>query len=126
MLGPRFRSKGVVTLILTILFIFPRISLGTPYEKAILQALDKITARVFTIEAKLEEIIKFGTLEIIVRHCDKRPPEETPESAAYLEIIDIRPGGTRFKMFQGWMFASSPALSALEHPIYDVWVGDCI
>ena len=126
MLGPRLRSKGVVTLILTILFILPKISLGTPYEKAILQALDKITARVFTIEAKLGEIIKFGTLEIIVRHCDKRPPEETPESAAYLETIDIRPSGARFKMFQGWMFASSPALSALEHPIYDVWVGDCI
>ena len=60
-----------------------------------------------------------------MRFCDKRPPEETPETSVFLEIIDIRPGGQPIRVFTGWMFASSPALSALEHPTYDVWVIDC-
>lgn len=98
---------------------------ATPYETAILQGLDKVTARVITFEAPLGEVIRFGTLEIITRHCDKRPPEETPESAAFLDISEVRQGEPTASLFRGWMFASSPALSALEHPVYDVWVLDC-
>ncbi|HEX2117044.1 MAG TPA: DUF2155 domain-containing protein, partial [Alphaproteobacteria bacterium] len=52
-------------------------------------------------------------------------PEETPESAAFVEVRDIKPGETPKTLFVGWMFASSPAVSALEHPVYDVWVLDC-
>lgn len=92
---------------------------------AVLQALDKITARVTTIKAPLGQGVRFGTLEIQARACDKRPPEEPPESAAYLEIRELRPGEQPVRIFAGWMFASSPALSALEHPVYDVWVTDC-
>jgi hypothetical protein len=96
-----------------------------PYDTAILQGLDKVTARVSTIEARLGDTAKFGALEIIVRACDKRPPEETPESAAFLDVWEVRPGEPAGSIFRGWMFASSPALSALEHPVYDVWVLDC-
>jgi hypothetical protein len=96
-----------------------------PYDTAILQGLDKVTARVSTIEAPLGDTVKFGALEIIVRACDKRPPEETPESAAFLDIWEVRPGEPAVSAYRGWMFASSPALSALEHPVYDVWVLDC-
>jgi hypothetical protein len=71
-------------------------------------------------------VIKFGALEIIARTCDKRPPEETPESAAFLDIWEVRPGEPATSIFRGWMFASSPALNALEHPVYDVWVLDCV
>ena len=61
-----------------------------------------------------------------MRDCEKNPPEETPESAAFLEIDEVRPGeAQRRAVFSGWMFASSPALSALEHPVYDVNVLDC-
>ena len=70
--------------------------------------------------------MRFGTLEIIVRTCQKTPPEEPPESAAFLEIRDAKPGEAAVVLFTGWMFASSPALSALEHPVYDVWVLDCL
>jgi hypothetical protein len=94
-------------------------------EIAVLQGLDKVTARVSSFEAPVDEIVRFGTLEIVARTCRKRPPEETPESAAFLEITDNRPGETPRRIFSGWMFASSPALSALEHPVYDVWVVDC-
>ncbi|MFP6745526.1 MAG: DUF2155 domain-containing protein [Alphaproteobacteria bacterium] len=92
---------------------------------AMLQGLDKVTARVSTIEAPLNRFVPFGTLEIVVRACHKTPPEEPPESAAFIEIRDVKPGEASVFLFGGWMFASSPALSALEHPVYDVWVLDC-
>lgn len=95
-------------------------------EAALLQGLDKVTARISSITAPLNEAVRFGTLEIIVHRCTKRPPEETPESAVLLEIHDVKPGESRVLLFKGWMFASSPALSALEHPVYDVWVKDCL
>lgn len=152
-----------------------------------LRALDKITARYKDVEAKIGEPVKFGPLEILPRFCDKRPPEEFPETTAFLEIFDRendRARGTSSveardisgkketrastdytveeipdlgaqtpvaatpapatshtaetpfpgiannpvdpdRIFTGWMFASSPALNALEHPVYDVWVIDC-
>lgn len=98
---------------------------AAPITAAILQGLDKITARVTTIKAPLGQTVRFGTLEIQAKACDKRPPEEPPESAAYVDIRELRPGEQPVKVFAGWMFASSPALSALEHPVYDVWVTDC-
>jgi len=96
------------------------------YEVAVLQGLDKVTARVSEIEAPVGRTVRFGTLEIIARTCDKRPPEETPESAVFLDIWEVRQGAPALSLFRGWMFASSPALSALEHPVYDIWVLDCV
>ncbi len=95
------------------------------YDIAILRGLDKVTARISTFEAQKNKHIRFGTLRILVRYCDKKPPEETPETSVFLEIIDLRTGGKPRRVFTGWMFASSPAISALEHPTYDVWVIDC-
>jgi hypothetical protein len=93
---------------------------------ALLQGLDKVTARVSTFEAPQDEIVKFGTLEVVVRTCSKAPPEEPPESTAFLEIYSVQPDEEPMRVFSGWMFASSPALSALEHPVYDIWVVDCM
>ncbi|MEX6633590.1 DUF2155 domain-containing protein [Hyphococcus lacteus] len=145
-----------------------------------LRALNKITARYIDIEIKMNEIARFGSLELQPRTCDKRPPEEIPETTAFLEIFDreynnrqsdlkilepeiiqdeietteleVLPGkpvgeqplttepqeavgplpivsegpqAEGINIFRGWMFASSPALNALEHPVYDVWVIDC-
>jgi hypothetical protein len=95
---------------------------------AILQGLDKTTARISTIEAPLDQSVRFGGLVITARACVKRPPEEPPETAAFLQIDEILPGGNSAnatRVFSGWMFKSSPALSALENPIYDVGVLDC-
>ena len=99
---------------------------ATPMDEAKLQGLDKITARVSTIEAPVGRPVTFGALEITVRACDKRPPEEPPESAAYLEIVERKTNEEPKTVFSGWMFASSPAVSALEHPVYDIWVLDCM
>ena len=96
-----------------------------PHAVAVLQTLDKVTARVSTVDVPVGRGIRLGTLLIYVRECDKKPPEETPESAAFLEIAEQRPGEQPVRIFTGWMFASSPGLNALEHPVYDVWVLDC-
>ena len=93
---------------------------------AVLQGLDKVTARISTFPVSTTEEVRFGTLSIRVRACHKTPPTEPPESSAFLEVTDIRPGAEPVLLFSGWMFASSPALSALEHPVYDVWVVDCM
>jgi hypothetical protein len=100
--------------------------LPAPTAGAVLQGLDKVTARISTFPVSTIDEIRFGTLSIRVRACHKTPPTEPPESTAFLEITDIRPGAEPVLLFSGWMFASSPALSALEHPVYDVWVVDCM
>jgi hypothetical protein len=100
--------------------------MADPFPVAVLRTLDKVTARVATIEVPVGTATALGSLEVTVRACDKRPPEETPESAAFLEIVDTKPDEPPQTLFSGWMFASSPALSALEHPVYDIWVVDCV
>ena len=109
-----------------VVFLAGSIASAEIYGIALLQGMDKVTARVTTITAPVGQVIKFGTLEIIARTCDKRPPEERPESAAFLDIWEVREGAPAKSLYRGWMFASSPALSAMEHPVYDVWVLDCV
>lgn len=95
-------------------------------DTALLQWLDKVTARISPVEVPVGGTVRVGTLEIAVERCLKRSPEEPPESAAFLTIREVRPGEAPVRHFEGWMFASSPALNALEHPVYDVWVKDCL
>jgi len=94
-------------------------------KSVVLQGLDKVTARVSTFETPIGKSVRFGTLHILPRACDRTPPEEPPESTVYLDIADMRPGAPPVDLFHGWMFASSPALNALEHPVYDVWILEC-
>ena len=120
---PAFFKYSIVAIVLVITIRAP--VAAKPYGVAVLQALDKVTARVSKFEAPVGDTVGFGTLQIIARACDKRPPEETPESAAFLDISEIKPGEPTERVYRGWMFASSPALAAMEHPVYDVWVVDC-
>jgi hypothetical protein len=92
---------------------------------AVLLGLDKVTARVSRFEAPVGKPVAFGTLSIVVRACETNPPEERPENAAFLQIYENKPGEPPVSRFSGWMFSSSPALSALEHPVYDVSVLGC-
>ncbi|WP_052709894.1 DUF2155 domain-containing protein [Azospirillum thiophilum] len=94
-------------------------------QAAKLQWLDKVTARTSTFAIKVGETKAMGSLRITLRACRENPPIETPESAAFLEVVEIKPGEQAEQAFSGWMFASSPALSAMENPIYDVWVLGC-
>jgi len=92
---------------------------------AVLRGLDKITGRITTLTTPVGDTVRFGSLAVIVRACRTRPPEETPESAAFLDITDIKPNQPPADVFRGWMFASSPAVSAMDHPVYDIWVLEC-
>ncbi len=133
-------------------------ALNTVGEKVVLRALDKVTATTKDFTVPVGDTLIYGSLNVVVKHCEKKPPEETPETYAFLQIYekqdpvlgekdkteeskpapkaDPEPAtaqnqteGYNFdpdRLFSGWMFASSPALSSLEHPVYDIWVLDCL
>jgi hypothetical protein len=92
---------------------------------AVVRGLDKITARVRDVEAPVGVPVMFNSFEILVQTCDKRPPEETPETTAFLQVTEHRIDGTLERIFSGWMYASSPSLNPVEHSTYDVWLIDC-
>ncbi len=96
------------------------------FPVARLQALDKGTARTLTFEARVGATMKYGPLYIKVQACRKTPPVAQPESAAFVQVWEVTPKDEAQWVFSGWMFASSPALSAMDHPIYDIWVLDCL
>jgi hypothetical protein len=108
----------------------PDIIRATPdpriYTSVTLQGLDKVTARRQQIQANLGTVTSFGNLEIVPRACWQSPPDEQPDAAALLEIWQWKPGEKPSFVFYGWMFASSPGLSSLEHPIYDLAVLECV
>jgi hypothetical protein len=95
------------------------------YNMVVLQGLNKVTGHVSKFEGPLGTVMNFGTLEIIARRCWKASPEERPENAALLEIREVKAEEGAQKIFLGWMFSSSPGLSGLEHPVYDVTVLSC-
>ena len=96
-------------------------------ETARLQALDKITARISTLQVPIDRPILFGTLSVTVRRCAYHPPEEPPEDAAFLQVFDNGHDSSASprEVFAGWMFSSSPAVSAMEHPVYDITLLSC-
>ncbi len=95
------------------------------YHAAVLRLLDKATARVEQIELERGKPYSFGGMQVELRSCQQTPPEEEPESAAFLVVQSLKQEDKGSILFRGWMFASNPALSALEHPLYDVWVIAC-
>lgn len=110
------------------------LALATPAHAApgaVLRGLDKITGHARDFTAPIGKPVKFGTLEITVRACQKAPPEETPEVSIYLEVVDHPVPRTKDDpaeakpLLSGWIFASNPARNALEHGAYDVWAIDC-
>jgi hypothetical protein len=96
-----------------------------PRREAELQVLDKVTARISVLRAGVGQTAQYGTLAILVRACNARPPEEVPDAAAFLEMTDGRRSAGAQQVFRGWMFANAPGVSMLEHPVYDVRVLDC-
>lgn len=92
---------------------------------ASLQLLDKVTARISVVEAPVGRPTRFGALAVLVRACQARPPQEVPDAAALLEVTDDRRAPEARMVFRGWMFANAPAVSMLEHPVYDLRVLEC-
>ena len=93
-------------------------------DTAVMQAMDKITGQVSLIEVPINSEVKFGTFSILAHECKTRPPEETPENFAFIDVVDDTANGP-VNIFKGWMISSSPALNPVAHPVYDVWLLKC-
>jgi hypothetical protein len=98
---------------------------NAPGTTLLLRGLEKITGRPTNIVAPIGKPVKFATLTITARYCYSTPASETPETSAFVQIEDARPDQGSRKVFSGWMYASSPGLHGMEHPLYDVWVINC-
>jgi hypothetical protein len=98
---------------------------SAPGTILMLRGLDKITGKPTDISAPIGKPVRFATLTITARYCYSTPASETPETSAFLQIEDHRPDQAAKRVFSGWMYASSPGLHGMEHPLYDVWVINC-
>lgn len=92
---------------------------------AVFAGLDKITGRIIAFEAAVDETVQFGSLQLTARICYSRPEYENPQTTVFLEVEEVASDNQFKKLFNGWMFASSPGLNAIEHPVYDVWLTEC-
>jgi len=92
---------------------------------AVFSGLDKITARIISFEVEIDETIQFGSLLLTPRACHTRPPTESPNTTAFIEVEDVALDGSVSDLFNGWIFAETPGLSAIDHPVYDVWLVGC-
>ncbi len=96
-----------------------------PNPTAVYAGLDKITGRITSFEVGMGETVQFGALQVTPRACYTRPPTEPQNTTSFTEVNEITLQGEAKRIFTGWMFASSPGLHGVEHPIYDVWLTDC-
>ena len=115
------------TLIVAILLaaVIPAAAEPVQNPVAVFSGLDKVGGKITTLEVEVGETIKFGSLVVRPRICNSRPVTEEPNTTSFVEIDDEKVDGTVKRVFTGWMFAESPALNALEHPVYDIWLTGC-
>lgn len=115
----------MLRLLACLVLLFSAPSFAAQRGAAELRAIDKLTGKVETFDVQVGHETRFRRLVIRVDACETRQGAIRPEAAAFLEIFDSQLGPSKSRVFSGWMFASSPALSALDHPRYDVWVLGC-
>lgn len=87
--------------------------------------IDKITGRIIRFDVYIDETVQFGALQVTPRVCYSRPITETPKTTSFIEVDEITLDRKIRRIFTGWMFADSPGLNAIEHPVYDVWLNNC-
>ena len=97
-----------------------------PTNAAIMQAMDKVTGRINKITVPVNSKIAFGDFSLVLRSCKTRPAEETPENFAFVDVADKSFGTEEYNIFRGWLISSTPGINAIEHPIYDVWLLECV
>lgn len=94
-------------------------------EVAVFAALDKVTARISKLEVPLGQAVVFGSLKVTPRICYTRPATEQPQTTSFVEVDEKELEGDTKRIFTGWMFAESPGLNAVEHPVFDIWLTGC-
>ena len=118
-----FKALGLATA----LFLVPSITLAKRIENpvAVFSGIDKITGRTTTFDVYIGETVQFGALQVTPRVCYTRDDEEAAKTTTFVEVDEITLDRKIRRLFTGWMFADSPGLNAVEHPIYDVWLEGC-
>ena len=116
-------NKNFLFFFIFIIFTFYS---STVSSVTILGALNKVSGKISKIKIEDNEEIYFGTLKIIVSTCKASLPEDPPENSAFIQIWNQKLDKEEIKIFSGWMFSSSPSISALDHAVYDVWVIECM
>jgi hypothetical protein len=114
-----------VTAALAVLFTMPASAQRVENTVAVFAALDKVTAKISRLEVPLNETRTFGALKVTPRVCFTRAPTEPPRTTTFVEVEEMQLDGKEKPIFSGWMFADSPGLNAVEHPVFDVWLTDC-
>jgi len=118
-----------ILFLLSLIFIWsaPSYAAMTDYPEVRIRALDKSTARTKTMRVRVGSTVEFGSLFIKPQACRKSDPLSKPENAAFVQVWEIPLGKEKSEwIFSGWMFSSSPAVSAMDHAVYDVWVLECV
>lgn len=95
-------------------------------NSALMQAMDKVTGRVNKVIVPVNSKVSYGDFSLVLRACKKRPAEETPENFAFVDVADKSFGSDEYSIFRGWLISSTPGINAIEHPIYDMWLLECI
>lgn len=109
------------------ILLTPRLAFADAIENttAVFAALDKVTARIKPLEIDIGDTQQFGALKVTPRVCYTRPPTDTPLTTAFVEVDEIKLDGSSNRIFTGWMYAQSPGLHAVEHPVFDIWLTNC-
>jgi hypothetical protein len=110
---------------LAVLCATPALAQRIENSVAVFAALDKVTAKISRLEVPLNETRTFGALKVTPRVCFTRAPTEPPRTTTFVEVEEMQLDGKEKRIFSGWMFADSPGLNAVEHPVFDVWLTDC-
>ncbi|MGC2140346.1 MAG: DUF2155 domain-containing protein, partial [Methylovirgula sp.] len=121
----RFLPAVVTLLVASGGGIHPAAADKIKHSIAVFSGLDKITGRIISFEVATNETVQFGTLQITERVCYTRPPTEAPQTDTFVEVDDLGADKKAKRIFTGWMFAASPGLHALDHPVYDIWLTGC-
>ncbi len=119
-------SAKLVLLISTCLFSGHAWAAEIATNAALMQAMDKVTGRVNKVTVPVNSKVSYGDFSLVLRACKKRPAEETPENFAFVDVADKSFGSDEYNIFRGWILSSTPGLNAIEHPIYDMWLLECI
>jgi hypothetical protein len=116
---------GVLIAVLALSAVRPAYADKIQNPIAVFAALDKVTGRISHLEIPINKTVQFGALKVTPRVCYTRPPTEAPRTTAFVEVDEIKLTGEVQRIFTGWMFAESPGLHAVEHPVFDVWLTSC-
>ena len=124
-LSPKRASIRAAFLAATTLVAGPALADKIKNPTAVFSGLDKITGGIISFEVSMDETVQFGALQLTARVCYSRPPTEAANTTAFVEVDEVTFANEYRRIFTGWMFASSPGLSGIEHAIYDIWLTEC-